>query len=296
MGRPKKKQLDENGNELHYTSNDDELGNNFGRNSNNPHYLKPIYFKKEVLAKYYSNPKDYTVEDGYVGRNGFWSLRIDNNNSDYVIVFLGDLGKMPNKEQIYWKSFNFYSEESLSYASFQRNIKGEFTDPDEADLFFKQSYEKFNKSWNNKFGWDLFKPLSDEDIHHLKTLHIPLKEEQKEFDEQVMSLTKLIIDSLNEKQLLKLNTTKLKEKAQGIDKFEAYLISIDKYFPNMIQFLRDLQSLRSTGSAHRKGKNYKPIKEKFNIKGDNYRKVFNDILIKSIMIFHTLEDKIIKEK
>jgi len=45
----------------------------------------------------------------------------------------------------------------------------------------------------------LFKPLAEEDGHYFKTLRVPLTKEQKEFDEQVLALTKIFIDSLNEK-------------------------------------------------------------------------------------------------
>jgi hypothetical protein len=281
--------IDEEGNEVYFTSNDDFLADNFGKNPDSPHYLTPVYFKKDVLAKYYSNPLKYDVEDGIIRRKGFWSLRIDNNNPDYIVVFLGDLGKLHNREQLYWKGFNYYSENGISRTSWERSFLGEYSDPKEVDLYFKYRFNTFQKKWEKKFGWKLFKTLLDEDLHHFKTLHIPLNEEQKEFDEQVMSLTKTLIDSLNEKKLKNEITIELKDEAKGIDKFQAFLESKGKPFPEMIQFLRDLQALRSTGSAHRKGSKYKKTQKIFNLRDDNFKSVFKEILIKSIMIFNTLD-------
>ncbi|WP_257144823.1 hypothetical protein, partial [Bacillus cereus] len=99
------------GKEVEFTSNPDQLANYFGANPEAPHYLTPIYFSKEVLAKYYLKPELYEVNDGHIRCQGLWMLHIDNlNKGDYVSAYLGDLGKLPYKEQVYWKSFNIVSD------------------------------------------------------------------------------------------------------------------------------------------------------------------------------------------
>ena len=45
-----------------------------------------------------------------------------------------------------------------------------------------------------------------------------------------------------------------------------------------LDFLRKLQRLRSSGSAHRKGRNYEKIAKHFGIKNQNLRDVFTGIL------------------
>lgn len=49
-----------------------------------------------------------------------------------------------------------------------------------------------------------------------------------------------------------------------------------------IKFLRDLQSLRSSGTAHRKGTNYRKIAEELGIDSQSLRVVFEGILVKGI--------------
>jgi len=49
-----------------------------------------------------------------------------------------------------------------------------------------------------------------------------------------------------------------------------------------IKFLRDLQSLRSSGAAHRKGTNYRKIAEELGINSQSLRVVFEGILVKGI--------------
>ena len=46
--------------------------NFFGSNPGAPNYLTPVFFRREVLAKYYANPGKYSVEDGYLRCSGLW--------------------------------------------------------------------------------------------------------------------------------------------------------------------------------------------------------------------------------
>ena len=103
--------VDQNGNEFEYTSNPDELDNYFGANPGAYHYLTPVYFRREVLAKYFSEPERYSVSDGRLRCLGLWSCHIDNDLDSYVVVFLGDLGRaLPYEERLHWRQFNMPPE------------------------------------------------------------------------------------------------------------------------------------------------------------------------------------------
>lgn len=279
--------FDKNGKEIIFTCNEDKLSNFFGKNKGAPNYLTPVFFKKEVLAKYYYEPTKYSVQDGCITCAGLWSLRIDNNHSDHVAVFLGDLGHLEYKEQVYWKHYNVAKKGKLSHTAWKRDFEAEFANPEQSDLYLKQKFTDFQEKWKSKFGWNLFVPLSKEDEYHFRTLRIPLTNEQSEFDEQVLSLTKLLIDSLNEKELT--SWMGLPKNAKGIDKLEAFLQSKGLKPQRMIGFLRDLQALRSSGVAHLKGENYLKIKKAFGIGEKELHDVFDDICIKAIWTLNSLE-------
>jgi len=243
------------------------------------------------LDKYYNTPSKYSVEDGWLACGIKWGINIDNNAKDCVMVYLGDLGRMPYEEQQHWKLYNVSNGKS-SPVSFMRDFQAEFCSPNEPALFFKEKLVSFNKKWKNRFGWDLFKPLNKEDEHHIKTLRVP-GNEQKEFDEVVLSLTKIVIDSLNVTEMKK--DLNFEKEDRSISIFKKYLEQKYKVsFPQMIEFLKDLQNLRSSGSAHRKGNDYKMAYEKFD-KGD-LSKTFENILIKSITMLNTIEKRILKNE
>jgi hypothetical protein len=67
-----------------------------------------------VLTKYYAHPERYSVEDGFLRCQGLWGLKLDNNHHEYIIVFLGDLGRdLPSDEQCIGVVITFYLKERL---------------------------------------------------------------------------------------------------------------------------------------------------------------------------------------
>lgn len=268
-----------------FTSDPSKLRNNFGKNPEAPHYLTPIFFKREVLQKYYDNPKKYSIEDGILRCGMLWSLYIDNQYDDYVSAYLGDLGRdLPNhQEQQHWKSFNIVIDGRLSETKFRRDFGAQFAEPDSPVFIFQNKYKSLNDLVEKKLGWPLFLPLHDDDKYNLESLRIPLSNAQPEFDFLILSLVKVLLDSLNEKQIV----SQLAVKSEGL---KGSISKLAKWFDargisdyaGHIKFLRDLQELRSCGTGHRKGKGYEKIAKELNVTDGDYRRSFKDILLQSI--------------
>src|SRR5688572_14770342 len=186
--------VDDEGKPVTHTCDAERLSNYFGKNPGAPHYLTPVNFRKDVLAKYYAQPGKYSVGDGYLICGGLWSLRMDNNHSEFVMIFLGDLGLLSHDEQMHWRSFNIPAKGKMSHTAWVRGFQGQFANPQKSDLFFKQKLAVFQENWQKMFGWTLLKPLSKGDEHFLTSLRVPLTNDHKEFDEQVLALVKVLID------------------------------------------------------------------------------------------------------
>ncbi len=264
---------DEDGNEIFMSCDENRMPNLFTRQGDELYSLSPVFFKRDVLSKYFQAVDKYSVQDGCLSGPS-WRIRIDNDRSDdYVVVALVDLGRMPHKEQLHWRSFNVLPPRNGSYSmtTFCRWFDGIPTNCSVApDLVFKQLYIQVNDKWRTKYGWSLFKELAADDQYHFEALHLMGQEnDQKEFDGLIQSITKLLIDSLNEKQLVKaIDSTKpdvsrflsernIKELKPsniqgGITKFECFLISEGLLDSNVVKLLRKVQDLRSSTVAHRK--------------------------------------------
>jgi hypothetical protein len=270
--------VDEDGNEVEYTSNHHALANYFGANPAAPHYLTPVFFRREVLAKYFAEPERYEVSDGQLYCLSLWNCRIDNDLDSHVVVFLGDLGRdLPYEERLHWRQFNLAPEGKMSKTNFRRSFLAQPVDAQAPDLAFRQEYADLMPAWEKTYGWPLFLTPSPGDAHLLNTVRIPVTDSQVELDEQIGCLAKLLVDSLNEKDLAA-RAGVLEEGSKGITKLDGFFAKTK--FPQRQRFiglLRDLQSLRSAGSAHRKGSAYKKIATKLNVdpanKSDTVRRL-----------------------
>lgn len=111
-------------------------------------------------------------------------------------------------------------------------------------------------------------------------MRIPLGNSQPEFDQLVLTLAKVLIESLNEKQLIVPGDDR--SDIKGISKLEKWLQSNKAVgYEAHIMFLRSLQKLRSTGSGHRKGKEYSKISNTFGLSEKSKIDVFEAILQKA---------------
>lgn len=255
-----------------------------------PGYLTPVFFRPEVLSKYYNEPAKYSVEDGYLRCGGLWGMRIDNDSPDVTVVWLGDLGRdLPERERDYWLSFNIASDgRTISLTSFQRDFMAEPVDPNREDHVFKTAYSRFASDFREQYAWDLFKPLHADDAHNLSALRFLAKDNQAEFDTQVLSLAKLLVDSLNEAKIT-VGVSSIDAYDKGITKLEKFLVArgLTSYEPH-IDFLRQLQKLRSSSSAHRKGGNYEQIAAMLALPDAGHQRVFAALLSKGTALLRYL--------
>jgi hypothetical protein len=247
--------VDEQGRNVAHTCDPTVLADYFGGNAEAPHYLTPVYFSRDVLQKYYEQPEKYVVDDGYLRCCGLWGLRLDNNHPEYIVVHLGDLGRdLPERERDYWKSFNIRPSGGMSETAFRRAFLGQFASAEAPDLVFRSQYERTAKRWAEVHGWELWRSPNPGDEHLLQGVRVP--DTQPEFDRQLVNLARLMVDALNDEELAQ-RTTGLAGGERSIGKLEMWLRQEGyAHAGRDVKFLRDLQQLRSTGGAHRKGSQF----------------------------------------
>lgn len=269
---------DNNGKLIKNTCNPNMLADYYGKNDGMAHYLTPVFFKPEVLKKYNDDDR-YEVDDGVIKYGSFWAVHIDNNHKNYVIAYLGDLGRdLPEAEQHHWVSYNVLGDGNISEVAFKRDFKAQFSDPRSILFKFRNKYDELASDSLNILGEKILRELKDEDKYNLVGLHIPSDNSQSDFDFMVLYLTKLLIDSLNVNWLEK-NVNIIPKKKASIFFLEELmkeknLIGFEYY----VKFLRDLQELRSSGTGHTKGRNYDKIIKKFDFNRKLKSIVFKEIL------------------
>lgn len=278
---------DKQGNPILHTCNPNLLNNYFGANPSAPMFLTPVFFSREVLQKYYAKPELYRISDGQLSCQSLWAMEIDNHHKDVIAAYLGDLGKnLPEIEQKHWKNYNLLTDSSLSMTSIERDMFCIASESQVIEHKFKRDYRILINRWTEIYGWPLYKSPSKEDEYLLDQIRRPLSDSQVEFDQLVLTLSKLIIDLLNEKELTKGITPD--SGLRGISKLEQWIKNTGVLgFEDHIIFLRNLWDLRSSGVGHPKGKTYKIKAQKFAIEDDPLPDVFDMILLSadSYLIF-----------
>lgn len=257
------------------------------------HYFTPVFFSREVLEKYYNNSSLYTVEDHSILMKGSWRMEIDNNQDEYISVYLGDLQRLPYNEQLIWKGYNLPIKGKVSQRKLERDFLSICKDPQIIDLKFKNQYDKTKRYWQDKFGFELFGKLEEKDEHCLKSLRIPLRNETSELDTLILNLAKILIDYLNVTQIKNyLIENKIEhEKSLGsIEKLNLMLVNINSNEANDIYiFLKDLQDIRSKGSAHRKSSDYTKTIKRLGLENKTEINKFKFLLEKANYILERLE-------
>ena len=252
-------------------SNGDAILNTSNYNELEPsNYLTPIFFSPDVLSKYYDDER-YEVGDGYLRCGSLWGVQIDNNNPDYVMVFLGDLGRdLPTREEQYWRSYNIAPPGHPSETALRRSFLAEFADPQSPDLIFRMVYTRIKINWVVTKGWSLFKDFpSLADSHILNSIRVPPSNSIAQFDQQILHLTKLLVECLDDHNLTNNISNSIPKSTRSISKLELWMEQED--YPNTerdIRFLKGLNDLRNWSAAHLKSSNYSTLLASLNVGSD----------------------------
>lgn len=110
------------------TCNEKKLSNFFGANKGEPHFLTPVFFSKDVLDRYSNNPDQYNVADDHIAYLNIWSIPFTVNKDSTVSVWLGDLGRIPYKEQKYWSVFNIKPKGEVNKDFIDRQLNNVWND------------------------------------------------------------------------------------------------------------------------------------------------------------------------
>ena len=244
---------DQNGREVRYTCNHERLANYFGANPEAPHYLTPVFFRREVLQRYYDDPGLYQVEDGRLTCAAMWSVQIDNGNPDVVMVFLGDIGRdIPSSHRDHWRAHNIAPLQGMSVTTFRRSFLAQFADSQNPEHVFKNAYLSAQTAWLETWGWPLYRETTGLDAQLIDRIRIPLNDTNAEFESQMLALAKLLVDLINEKDVAAGLPRVDGEK--GIDKFRRFLTSVGyAEVDRDVALLRQIQTIRSRISAHTSG-------------------------------------------
>lgn len=168
-------------------------------------FLTPLFFNKDVLVKFDSLPT-YRVDFAsptygtIYGRSFYLSFGI--NRHGKVIMWLGDVAKLPEQEQYYLRSENVQSDHSLGSDFYDGQIACIFTDPPRETIIIEKR-STFAEAFKQKYGTKLYH-LDSELINAIEGLASPLIDTEKERKHTFDSLNRVFVESMDNAGLGKL--------------------------------------------------------------------------------------------
>lgn len=203
---------DDTGKPKIYTCDGNKLANYFGANPEAPHFLTPVYFNKTVLNRYKTDTANYTINDGLIRYLDEWDIPFSVNEEEKVVVWLGDLGRIPYEEQRYWKSENIPPKGEMDENFWKQQIEAVWVDRILPEKWLFTLINQVNDQFRNKYDAIIFNALSEADKYIYSTFMIPVINNIEEFNEYLMQFCKITVESINKETIKKfVSSDKLKD-------------------------------------------------------------------------------------
>jgi hypothetical protein len=165
-------------------------------------FLQPVFFNRTALLKYENSP-DYEVQFasttyGTIYSEGDW-ISFGINRFGNLVMWLGDIAKLPENEQYYLKSENVASDHSIGSEFYDGQIEVKFTDLSVEDTLFGARSEFLNSAAS--FFGSSIGHLEDETYDLALNFNPPVVDTPKEQRHVADTLNKIYVESLDNKAL-----------------------------------------------------------------------------------------------
>lgn len=169
----------------------------------NDGFLAPVYFNIEMLNKYSQNPNyELHLMSSSYGKICFkdeWLISFGVNRNKSVIMWLGDIDKLPKKEQLYLLSENIESDYEVHSEFYEGQICVQWAEfPLESKVF--ELREELSELILGRFGNKLFK-LDGEISKVFFNLQKPVFWQDKHVAPVIEALNRIFVESLCEKNI-----------------------------------------------------------------------------------------------
>lgn len=270
--------VDETGDALMHTCDPDELGSYFDQDDSKVHYLTPVYFRRDVLQDYVSQPSSYQVSPFRLSAYNLWSVDLSINDAGLVEVYLGDIGRrIPSQDWGHWLSFNVPPEGKMEVGRFRRDFLGQWVSSPDPVGKMKLLRDSVNETSKTKLGDALWRPLPQDLEPQYRSLMEPLTDDPSALITPLLVLSKVFVDALNS-SLLKNHVNEVEKGEKSLSLLKKLLDSFGDQ-SNSSQVLRDLFAVRSrAGVAHLSNSDSKAVLDKIGIADASPREAFYEIV------------------
>jgi hypothetical protein len=285
----------ETGHPLTHTSDPDKLGTYYDKDSTRLHYLTPIYFKREVLQPYASEPTRYQLSSSRLSCLNLWGVEISFNSIGLVEVYLGDLGRrLPSDEWGHWRTYNVPPEGAMDEGRFRRDFLNQWAKSKDVVGDLRRARDEAAAVSTELLGAPIWRQLNGDIKAEFDSLIGPLAEGRTSLGPALLTLTKVLVDAID--------TAALKPYVKTAEKGDQSIRLLQKYADQLgdtsdiTAILRELQSFRSKGGvAHLAGSQSDRAAAALRIDGLSSMEAFESVAVRATECILAIKDLSSKE-
>ena len=219
-------------------------------------FLTPVFFKAEVLDRYYGDPDHYRLDRVTLSAGDQWMLRIAHTDDGHIHAWLGDVGHLPRAAQQHWQAHAVPYDKPVPDWRLDRDLHASFVEAPGVGPIddLHEAIAEVNSAAEALCGMSLIREPQELDRDRVDTLHVPLTNSIPAFQASIITLAVLVIDGLNPDLLDQIKAPK----ADGSINRLAEWISADRGLEigaakDVLAGMYAVQALRSKASAHPAG-------------------------------------------
>ena len=254
--------------------------------------LTPVFFNIAVLNKYSQHPNYrldlFSKTYGNIKKNDEFDIAFGINRNKRVIMWLGDIDKLPLNEQHYLRSENVDSDHDLCSEFYESQIEVQFSNSSPENALFHVRSEVIEICQIKRGGY-LYK-LEGEISKVIENLDRPVFWQEKHISPVIEALNRVMVESLNtqfiKNELKEVINENDIEKLRPLKLFERWLekvIELSSFLDISLPFfvLYDFRVLSShLSSESQKKKEIKSINQRLQLPVENekYELIYDTLI------------------
>lgn len=203
-------------------------------------FLTPVFFKRDALLKFEHHP-NYEVKFAsatygtiYSTEPGFY-ISFGINENSLLVMWLGDIAKLPETEQYYLRSENVPSDHHIGSEFYEGQIEVKFTEEAPENRLFRLRSE-LNEASRSSLGFQIFQ-VSSEILDSAILVRDPIFDTKTSRAQVAQALNDVYVESLEASQLKKYL------KAQDVDVSNIKGIKLLEQLMITFRYSNDLREL-----------------------------------------------------
>lgn len=190
---------------IEHTCNPNKLSNRFN-NSDEPFELSNVFFKPEVLRDYKGDSEKFQISDRRISKGNYWDLNYSmSDDESQIIVYLIDLGHLPESEQMHWKIFNEKPHSKLSEQVYKQDFLAEWIENENTLEKLKRLLKEFPECEIDGNKLQIWKERNQTNIRNINNLQYVRYGSKEEWENEIEKLCQIVVEGLRFKSIKKIS-------------------------------------------------------------------------------------------